>query len=334
MKIRKIAFIAMLAAMVAILAVPASAAINDGLWDYYPFDDNASDALDNNNLDLKRPEQIVNENAPCGKGFLSVKGADDVLALIATDAYGPFFDDNKLTIALWIRLDTAKESGWSTILGFGTGANYDYFRFIVDPADSSLYFYFQSTNYTYAISYPKDGRVNLRDGNWHHVGFTAEFGSVPVFYIDGKPYDTVNDPEISKFLGDPTGGYFVLGAMNDLVVDAFSGDMDDLRVYTRVLSENEFQELYAMKGTTPEMPETTEPIVDTDPPATSDVPQSSNIPDNKDSTSVTELPVSTEQNDSAGEKGNEWMVPVVVIAAIIVVGIIIAGVIVEKKRNK
>lgn len=82
------------------------------------------------------------------------------------------------------------------------------------------------------------------------------------------------------------------------------------------------------------MPETTEPIVDTDPPATSGVPQSSNIPDNKDSTSVTKLPVSTEQNDSAGEKGNEWMVPVVVIAAIIVVGIIIAGVIVGKKRNK
>ena len=50
----------------------------------------------------------MNENAPCGKGFLSVKGSDYVLALITTDAYGPFFDDNKLTIALWIRLDTAK----------------------------------------------------------------------------------------------------------------------------------------------------------------------------------------------------------------------------------
>lgn len=51
----------------------------------------------------------------------------------------------------------------------------------------------------------------------------------PVFYVDGVAYE--DDVDITQFIGDPNGGYFVLGAMNDLTTDVYQGDMDDFRIY-------------------------------------------------------------------------------------------------------
>lgn len=313
------------------LVLPASASINDGLYSYYAFDSDAADALENNHLELKRQDAIVTENAACGSGFLTINGADDVLALVGRDAYGLYFDDDEMTVALWIRPDAAKASGWGTIVGFGTGGNNDYFRLVFDYATCQIAFYFQSTGETYTVEYPAESPLNLKDGEWHHVAFTAVINEAPVFYIDGKAYP--DDVEITRFIGDPTGGYFVLGAMNDMVVDVFLGGMDDFRIYTRALSADEIAELVSMKGTTPEaptVPVTTQPpapVTDkqTDPPVTTERVVASQTDE-----MTTSSPASTEP--PSGQNGGS-VLPAVIAVAVIVIAAVAAAVIVRKKIN-
>ncbi len=337
MKIKQCILISLVLALLAMLPISTSAAINDGLYSYYTFDEDAVDIFDNNSLALKRDGQIVKEGSAAGSGHLSMTGKDDVLALVAMDAYGPYFDTDEMTIALWVRLDTAKETGWGTIVGFGTGANYDYFRYMIDYGNSTMSFYFQSTNLTYTIDYPEGEELNLKDGEWHHIGFTAKMDYAPVFYVDGVAYE--DDVDITQFIGDPNGGYFVLGAMNDLTTDVYQGDMDDFRIYTRALSGEEFAELYAMKGTTPVAPETTttEPV--TNPPDDTD-----DIVDSTADTAAASMGQAEDTNDTVSdtaentgstsddENSNGWIIWVAVAVAVVVVAVV-AIVVIKKKKN-
>ena len=318
-----------------VCTVLASAHINDDIISYYPFDANAYDVMDQNSLEILREEQIVKEGAACGEGYLNFEKRKDVLMLIGADALGPYFDYDEMTISLWVKPSTSPDDKRNmTLLGFGSGANFDYFRFCLTDYDG-LFFYFQSTDTHYIVGDPEGN--NLRDGNWHHVAMTAKTGESPVFYIDGKEY--ICETVITKFLGDSS-GYFVLGAMNG-GEDNYIGGMDDLRIYGRVLDDTEIEELVKMKGTTPEAPE---PKIETLPPDDDtwgdvfwdDVTETEKTPDTEkkdDTTKKQDKPEDTTKSTGKQEEKSNTGLIIGIIAGVVVVAAVVLIIVFSKKKK-
>ena len=84
------------------------------------------------------------------------------------------------------------------------------------------------------------GRKLVADGKWHHVAFT---GAAPQkLYVDGKEdakknLETLGDPDRSVFKIGVTSDNFPMGGAG------FTGEIDDVRVYNRVLTVDEITRL-------------------------------------------------------------------------------------------
>ena len=81
MKLKRLLAIGLVLMLSALLPLSAAAAIDDGLYGHFSFDEDAKDAIGKNNFELKRQDQIVKEDAIIGSGYLEMKGESDVLAL-------------------------------------------------------------------------------------------------------------------------------------------------------------------------------------------------------------------------------------------------------------
>lgn len=82
---------------------------------------------------------------------------------------------------------------------------------------------------------------------WHHIAATFNEGAAAI-YIDGQP-DNSAALSVSSIMNDAQpliiGGYWsYCGA--DQFVNALNGQIDDVRIYNRPLSESEIQQLYEM----------------------------------------------------------------------------------------
>ena len=91
------------------------------------------------------------------------------------------------------------------------------------------------------------GQVTLTVGTYHHVAFVQKV-SVPqtrLAYLDGVLVNTVGSP---SFAGAQSGtlriGYSPGGGTDQ----SWFGAIDDVRIYNRVLTANEIQTIYALRG--------------------------------------------------------------------------------------
>ncbi len=81
----------------------------------------------------------------------------------------------------------------------------------------------------------------ITDGQWHHVGLVYDFdGLKRCLYVDGA--EVAKDTDVVGGVGSDGGLYFGAGKMLD-ASSFFSGFIDDVRIYDRVLSAEEIAEL-------------------------------------------------------------------------------------------
>jgi hypothetical protein len=86
--------------------------------------------------------------------------------------------------------------------------------------------------------------VRLCENQWHHVAFVREADGLTVhFYVDGLPIGTRMLPNVATANSDPVmvGNY---GFGNDPSACEFNGDMDEIRIYDRALSDAELMTAY------------------------------------------------------------------------------------------
>jgi hypothetical protein len=81
----------------------------------------------------------------------------------------------------------------------------------------------------------------VTDGQWHRVGLVYDFDGLKRYlYVDGA--EVARDTTVAGGVGSDGGLYFGAGKMLD-AASFFSGLIDDVRIYDRVLSEEEIAEL-------------------------------------------------------------------------------------------
>ena len=99
------------------------------------------------------------------------------------------------------------------------------------------------TNYT-------SSSANLADGKWHHVAVTVNRSSsapIGTFYVDGLPIDTTSIPSFR--LGDLSNDQpLTIGrSTNTIVGSNFQGNIDEVEIFNRVLTDEEVYALWFAK---------------------------------------------------------------------------------------
>ncbi len=256
------------------LALHASAAsVPEDMILYFAFDEaSGKDLIDGkggNKLTLDRESRRV--EGRIGSGAVSFDGSTDQvlqtnsgmrqdLTLINTG--------NAFTVSLWVRFEAGQaEKGDQTLIGWGAAT--DYVRLFVQGGSQNLGLQ-TAGGYPYAFNHNpdvvgEDKAILLLDSDeWHHIAVIYDGAAKKVtFLIDGRTYEGIPSPETdwadTSYSIEAMKDWFTLGSMNDKSTANFKGMMDDVRVYDRVLREEEL--LALMKLGTPQEPEPDTPAV-------------------------------------------------------------------------
>jgi len=157
----------------------------------------------------------------------------------------PAFDiTNSITITAWIKVDTFDKS-WQAVVTKGDTA----WRLQRERETDALHFACTG------IDVPGDaygsvrGKRNVNNGKWHYIAGVYD-GTKTYQYVDGEL-----DVSASATGSIDTNGWEVLiGENAEQTGREWNGLMDDVRIYSYALSEDEIKALYAGRGPGPTEP--------------------------------------------------------------------------------
>jgi hypothetical protein len=210
-----------------------AADVTEGLVSRYTFDSDASDCVGDNDGTLSGGASIVSDGE---RGYvLSLDGTDDYVDLPTSGLTG---GRSEATLSMWVKPDetTSTNTIWDE-------HNNWYWQFSL----------LQSTWATRDSSTGTTGGRNndlaysgLGSGDWKHLAvvYSVTAGTKEI-YIDGESV-TSTDVSVDALTSDRSGAY--IGNASD--GDNFDGMIDDVRLYSRALSEEEIG-ILAAGGSTP-----------------------------------------------------------------------------------
>ena len=221
--------------------------ISEDLVAFYPFNGNAIDESGNGNDGIPYGSTLTTDRFDNPFSAYSFDG-DDIVKFPAHNM--PTMDR---TVSLWFY--TTDVSRNRQIFGYGGNGG--------DPVLSSVLVYFNSPDkksievnrhpggiiFTYTAPFP------MTNG-WYHLAFTTD-SSGSKLYINGQSVRT-NPTVIYTFVTCKEGyigampAYYGEDTYYDSSLPFFDGILDDVRIYSRALTEDQIQQLYWEQGSEPD----------------------------------------------------------------------------------
>ena len=200
-----------------------------GLVGWWPLDGNTNDMSGNNNHGTNNGATATS-SCKVGDCYDFERSDSDYINVGSIDV-------NDFTILAWIKLETI---GWYGVLErWGNSGDYGYSLGVHDGSESPQVC--RSTDGTFA--HCNWNNTPLTVGNWRHAGGVYDAGYLSMFtdgQIEGSPSwvgaGDAHDPPTQEGL---------IGASNSVSPTYFfEGIIDDVRLYTRALSDFEIQAIY------------------------------------------------------------------------------------------
>jgi len=215
--------------------------LTEGLIGYYPFNGNAEDESGNENHGIIHEVLLTTDRFDNTDTAYFFDGIDGWIKILDT----PQFIVSDFTVAAWIRWDGEADNYYNHAIisnYSGSGSAYQHFGLrmageIVEMNGESQFFYDDGSEWDVVF-----GTSYINDGNWHLITGTITAGVSAKIYVDGD-FESLDQTSIPENI-DPT---------NDIYIgrDGFTesqlrwhGKIDDVRIYNRVLSDEEISELY------------------------------------------------------------------------------------------
>jgi Concanavalin A-like lectin/glucanases superfamily/CARDB/PKD domain/SdrD B-like domain len=219
--------------MIMILNIPiASASLSDGLIAYYPFDGNALDASGNNNDGTEYGG--LNYKLGIKGDSISFDGIDDYIRVPSDPSLNPV---DQLSISFWVKVEGFTNT-WSPIIHKGGPLltdcrNREYSVWLQDTSSFLLASAGDNSpqHYNYAC-------CAILDHWTHYVGIIDRQNNRMQVYVDGVLIVDGNDP-YSTFNTNSEDLIFGWTEEVSSAYSPFKGRIDELRIYDRVLSEEE-----------------------------------------------------------------------------------------------
>lgn len=206
----------------------------DGLSLYMTFSNGIAQDLKGN--DVVVPSDIVfttdregNQNCAIafnGLQFLQIpKNTDN--AIIQGQAY---------SVSLWFRMQNTNGGDVEKLFSKGNVEG-EGFQLMIKELNAPL-FLAGNSNGLVDTDWKVDAALPVDTGNWHHLAVTVDVNNNIRFYRDGELRNSQNAS--SADIGSEAMDYFI--------GSGFTGFLDDLRVYKKVLSPEEVQILFELEG--------------------------------------------------------------------------------------
>jgi len=222
----------------------------------WTFDGNTNDAVGGRNGTLLGDAQY-SANVPAGFGGSSL-ALDGTLDKMIVDVTGADQIGGVFTVAAWVNLAESRPDGTLTYFGtrFPDGNGFDFKSRLagnsairVDLGDGS--------------SFPviSDTSVSLGTNAWHHVAVSVQPNQYDLF-VDGVLANHVTFAAFSPILWDANHDIAIGAVGADAVPNGpptgedFNGLIDDVRVYSTALSQQEVQQLLVPEQSTVPEPAT------------------------------------------------------------------------------
>ena len=209
----------------------AQADLNDGLIAYYPFNGNTNDESGKENHAIAQGEIHYVAGHLQEAIHLSNEthtGMHQWIQLPSIDA------STDLSHAFWVKFEKLSSSHYEMIISYGIHLISSYGIMIYPNGNSSIHLTMDGNEKTTTST-------NINDGNHHHV-VAIKKGNVLSFFVDGVLIGNLDIPVNFTLSNDM--GYLGGHVWQEDKSSRFNGDIDELKIYNRALSESEIQQLY------------------------------------------------------------------------------------------
>ncbi len=203
-----------------------------GLVAHYPFNGNSNDESGNGNDGTVNGATLTTDRFGNASSAYSFDGVDDNIIINPISN----FPSTEITASFWMLSSDTTHLGTPLSYASSTAENMflvvDYKNFEINVNNVSS----------------DDIGVSANDGTWRHIAVTwKSLGGEVIVYKDGL---LSFSGTLSAGASMENGGSLVFGQEQDIVGggfqsnQAFIGVLDDIRIYNRVLTEREIQQLY------------------------------------------------------------------------------------------
>ncbi len=220
--------------------------LKQGLVAYYPFNGNAKDESGNgNDGEVNGATLTVGRHGQAEQAY-NLDGVDDYLTFDISSSFP--FGENAFGMAVWINIANTLPT-WRTILATDTYNTKGGNGISLYQNGKELSFWVGGFNSAKNICHASD---LFGTATWTHVIVTRNKGSVNL-YVDGVRKAAGTVPRILDgnllYLGKNISNFF------------YYGQIDDVRIYNRALSEAEVKELYEFEKPKTQQASTVKPPV-------------------------------------------------------------------------
>jgi len=201
-----------------------SQSLQDSLKAYFKFDGTVLDATSNN-------EDLKNPTSP---DYRVVNGTDSAFYFNGNERLEGVssYDNssyNEIAISLWFKTGTINNTRQLILQGANMG-----FAVLIEPTTGKVSAFFDSNSSGRII-----GNNNLADNVWHHL-VAQNNGNITYLYVDGSLVASKTD---QLYTGNGSSNNKLYFGKTNLNLDSFTGSINNVRIYNRILSKCEINEL-------------------------------------------------------------------------------------------
>lgn len=195
--------------------------ITDGLVAYYPFNGNADDATGNGYDAVVSGAELTENRFGQSDRAYDFNGVNSYINVPNSAA-----PTSQGSISLWFNARSAEK--WDRLFSMSRfGAPPGTRLYIQLGEGESVGVYFLNTQMGY---------TEIPFNEWNHATFTWD-SEEAAFYVNGELVEVISG-------GQPTNGRVTLGSYGEGFKHFYDGTLDDVRIYNRVLSGSEVEQIY------------------------------------------------------------------------------------------
>jgi hypothetical protein len=205
--------------------------LNDGLVAYYPFNGNANDASGNGHHGIVHGATLSKDRFGNSDSAYEFDGRNDYIHLSSLDSIG--FKNG--TVTLWFKLATGFHTGDKAINLFSKD-NPSHEQNVIEA-------YFDGNTGKIKLDYGDFQQSIFSDSEsldyqWYHLAF--KWGNIGLkMYVNG-----IKQTESLDIVSPVNADTITHIGTHQAGTNFFKGDIDDIRIYNRALSDSEIQQLY------------------------------------------------------------------------------------------